>query len=116
MSDNYPIEKEAVEKYLSDERLNLLLPKLRQDFLRCDDFSAKEIENILRQRAQKEKVPAALFIHALRVIMLGMKVSPGIFEVLELIGKKKTIQRLNEYLEDSEWGIEKVWGREERER
>jgi glutamyl-tRNA synthetase len=102
LSDNYPIEKEAIEKYLNDERLNLLLPKLRQDFLRCDDFSAKEIENILRQRAQKEKVPAALFIHALRVIMLGMKVSPGIFEVLELIGKKKTIQRLNEYLEDSE--------------
>ena len=31
---------------------------------------------------------------ALRVLVLGMKVSPGIFEVLELVGKEKTLQRM----------------------
>jgi len=44
-------------------------------------------------------VKAALFIHALRVIVLGMKVSPGIFEVLELIGRRKTIKRVQAYFE-----------------
>ncbi|MGM0467029.1 MAG: glutamate--tRNA ligase, partial [Acidobacteriota bacterium] len=86
------------EKYLRDERLPQLLPKLKQDFSECDDFSAQEIEEVIRKRADKEGVKAALFIHALRVIVLGMKVSPGIFEVLELVGKERTIQRLSAYL------------------
>ncbi|MFW6124444.1 MAG: glutamate--tRNA ligase [Acidobacteriota bacterium] len=98
LSDNYPVEEEAVEKYLRDERLPQLLPKLKQDFSSCDDFSGKKIEEIIRARADKEGEKAALFIHALRVIVLGMKVSPGIFEVLELVGKEKTIKRLSVYL------------------
>jgi glutamyl-tRNA synthetase len=98
LSDNYPVEEEAVEKYLTDKRLPQLLPKLKQDFSKCDDFSAQKIEEVIRKRAEKEGVKAALFIHALRVIVLGMKVSPGIFDVLELAGKEKTIQRLSVYL------------------
>jgi len=98
LSDNYTIEEGALEKYLKDRRLPQLLPKLNQDFSECDDFSAQKIEQIVRERADKEGVKAALFIHALRVIVLGMKVSPGIFDVLELVGKERTIQRLSTYL------------------
>jgi len=94
LSDNYPLEEEAAEKYLKDERLKILLPKLNKDFSECRDFSKENIEKIVRQRAEKEGVKAALFIHAIRVIVLGMKVSPGIFEVLELVGKKKTTKRI----------------------
>jgi len=98
LSDQYPIEEEAAERYLKDERLPRLLPKLRQDFKDLSDFSADNIEQVTRERADREGVKAALFIHALRVIVLGMKVSPGIFEVLELVGKKRTIQRMDDYL------------------
>ncbi len=106
LSDDYPVEKEAKEKYLSDERLAGLLLKLVQDFSGCGDFSENKIEEMVRSRAEKEGVKAALFIHALRVIVLGMKVSPGLFEVLELIGKKRTLKRLEAYLEagNGEWG------------
>jgi len=99
LSDNYPVEEEAVGKYLKDEHLPPLLTKLGQDFSECDDFSAEKIEEITRERADKEKVKAALLIHALRVIVLGMKVSPGIFEVLELVGKERTLHRLRGYLD-----------------
>ena len=99
LSDDYPMEEEAVSKYLKDERLKLLLPKLIQDFSECGDFTAEKVETIIRKRAEKEGVKAALFIHALRVIVLGMKVSPGIFEVLELIGRRKTIKRVQAYFE-----------------
>ena len=58
------------------------------------DFSAGNIEKVLRERAEKAGVKAAYFIHALRMLVLGMKVSPGIFEVLELIGREKTLQRM----------------------
>ena len=60
-----------------------------------DDFSAGDIEHVLSQLAEKEGIKAALLIHALRMLVVGTPVSPGIFEVLELIGKNKTIERMS---------------------
>ena len=99
LSDDYPVEEEAAAEYLKDERLKVFLPKLLKDFSECDDFSAEKVESIIRNRAENEGVKAAFFIHALRVIVLGMKVSPGIFEVLELIGRDKTMSRIDAYLD-----------------
>lgn len=93
--DSYPIESEGVQKYLMDPRLPTLLDKLKQDFERLEPFSAEAIEDVLRQRAEKEGVKAALLIHALRMIVLGTKVGPGIFDVLELVGREKTVDRMN---------------------
>lgn len=94
LSDKFPFEVEGIERYLMDERLPELLPELEEDFQGVSDFTAENIEKALRERAEKEGVKAAYFIHALRMLVLGMKVSPGIFEVLELVGKEKTLQRM----------------------
>jgi glutamyl-tRNA synthetase/nondiscriminating glutamyl-tRNA synthetase len=94
LSDEFPFEVEGIEKYLMDERLPELLAELEEDFMSVSDFSAENIEKVLRERAEKACVKAAYFIHALRMLVLGMKVSPGIFEVLELVGKEKTLQRM----------------------
>jgi len=94
LSDSFPFEVEGVEKHLMDERLTDLLPRLQEDFQNIQEFTAPDIEKALRNRAEKEGVKAALFIHALRVLTLGMKVSPGIFEILELLGKEKTVKRM----------------------
>ncbi|MEA2005023.1 MAG: glutamate--tRNA ligase, partial [Acidobacteriota bacterium] len=95
LSDDFPVDSAGVEKYLKDERLPALLSQLREDFAGIDDFRAENIERVLRAAAEKEGVKAALLIHALRILTLGMCVSPGIFDVLELLGKEKTIQRMS---------------------
>jgi len=100
LTDEFTYEKEAVEKYLSDERLGQLLPGLTEQFSRLEDFSSSATEDTLRKFADSQGVKAALLIHAIRVLTLGTKVSPGIFEVLELIGREKTLIRLK--------GLEKV--------
>lgn len=97
LSDDFSYEQAAVEKYLQDEQLELILPKLANDFSALENFSQAEIERVLRERAEKEGVKAALLIHAIRVLALGMKVSPGIFKVLELVGKERTIKRMAKY-------------------
>ncbi len=79
LSDDYPFEKEAIEKHLQDEKLIDLLPKFAADLDAIDSFKAEEIERILRDRAESEGVKAGLLIHASRVLVLGTKVSPGIF-------------------------------------
>ncbi len=99
ITDDLTYNTEGVQKYLEDERLEVLLDKLKGDFLTLEDFTAPNIENVLRQRADREEVKAGLLIHALRMLVVGEPVSPGIFDVLELIGKIKTIERMRRYRE-----------------
>jgi glutamyl-tRNA synthetase/nondiscriminating glutamyl-tRNA synthetase len=99
LSDDFSYDPSGIEKHLRDERLGKFLSLLKEDFSKMDYFSAADIEPVLRQRAEKEGIKAALLIHALRMLVVGTPVSPGIFEVLELIGKNKTVERM-ERLED----------------
>jgi len=93
--DEITYDQTGVEKHLRDDRLDTLLPLLGKDFVSMDEFSAPKIEQVLRQRAEKEGVKAALLIHALRMLVVGEPVSPGIFDVLELEDKEKTLERMS---------------------
>ena len=97
LCDDFDYDPEGVEKHLRDKRLGKLLPVLREDLSKMDDFSTENIEKALRDRAEKEEVKAALFIHALRMLVVGTPVSPGIFDVLELIGREKTLERMDRF-------------------
>ncbi|MGB9907258.1 MAG: glutamate--tRNA ligase [Candidatus Saccharicenans sp.] len=94
LSDSFTYDREAVRKHLLNSELNRLLPLLANDFQRLENFSAQDIERVLRERAEREGIKAATLIHALRVLVLGRAVSPGLFEVLELIGREKTLARI----------------------
>jgi len=95
ISDKINYDPEAVKKYLSDNRLEQLLLGLRKDFLALENFSAADTEKVLRARAEREGIKAAALIHPLRVLLVGKSVSPGIFEVLEFMGKEKTLARMD---------------------
>jgi len=94
LSDDFEYETKAVEKYLQDDRLMDLIPKLTGNLGHLKIFSAEHIETELRNFAEINNVKAALLIHACRVLVLGMAVSPSIFEVLELIGREKVVERM----------------------
>jgi len=102
VSDEVKYEAEAVKKYLTDSRLEYLLPKLKEDFRALPEFKAADLERVLRERAEKEGIKAAILIHSLRVLLVGKAVSPGIFEVLELMGKERTLIRMDNLLKARE--------------
>ncbi|HPB58702.1 MAG TPA: glutamate--tRNA ligase [Candidatus Saccharicenans sp.] len=99
ISDQVDYDPEAVRKHLLDSCLEELLAKLKEDFKQLETFAAPGLEQVLRARAEKEGIKAAVFIHALRVLLLGRAVGPGIFEVLEMMGKEKTLARLSNLAE-----------------
>jgi len=101
LSDDFEYDPSGVEKYLNDKRLEELMQKLMRDFKEMQTFTAENIEHALRKRAEKEGLKAAFFIHALRMLILGMSVSPGIFDVVELLGREKTIRRVNAYFKNN---------------
>ncbi len=96
LCEDIEYEQQAVESHLLMEGMARLVTRLIDDLLQIEEFTAENIEMILRQRADLETVKAGILIHAARVLVLGTKVSPDIFEVMELLGKDKTVRRLKQ--------------------
>jgi glutamyl-tRNA synthetase len=51
---------------------------------------------VLRNTAEERGVKAAALIHATRVAVTGRAASPGLFDVLELLGSEKIARRLRD--------------------
>jgi glutamyl-tRNA synthetase len=62
----------------------------------ADPFDELTVERILRNVADARGIKAAMLIHAARIAATGKAVSPGIFEVLALLGKTLTLARLDD--------------------
>jgi glutamyl-tRNA synthetase len=89
-------DPEAVRKHLAGADLADQVSALAAALGRADPFDQSTIERVLRAVADARGIKAGVLIHAARVAATGKAVSPGLFEVLALLGKKTTIGRLRE--------------------
>ncbi len=76
------------------ERLELLRTRL-QDV----EWEPEALEGVVRGLAEEQEVGAGKVIHPLRVAVTGLGASPGIFDVLGLLGRERTLGRLDEAIE-----------------
>ena len=86
----------AVEKHLRTADMDEHLAAVDAAFAALDTFDPIAIEAALRSVADARGVKAASLIHAVRVAMTGKTVSPGLFEVLSLLGRARVHDRLVE--------------------
>jgi hypothetical protein len=93
-SDDYPFESDAVAKHLTGEETAVRLLALADAIESLHAYTPETIESALRDLATSRAVKAGEFIHPARVALTGRAASPGIFDVLYLIGKPKSVERL----------------------
>jgi glutamyl-tRNA synthetase len=93
-TDDFDYEKKAAEKSLADPRLKDMIPELLVLYRDAPVFSLQSTEEILRAFAERRGVKAGLLIHALRMGLTGQGVGPGLFEVMQVMGREKTVARL----------------------
>ncbi len=91
-------DPKGLRKYLSEHGIWELLAGVTNKLNNLDEFTAENIENIIRQYAEKNGFPAGKIIHPVRLALTGKTASPGLFEIMELLGKQRVIQRLNSFL------------------
>lgn len=84
----------AVTKHLAKAEVLALLPALIDLFNKTEPFTHQGLEIALRGFADLHGFKAGILIHATRVAVTGRAVSPGLFEVLELLGRTTTTERL----------------------
>jgi len=67
----------------------------REELEHVEPFAAPEIEAALRDLADRLELSPRKAFEPIRVAVTGSKVSPGLFESLELLGKEETLRRLS---------------------
>ena len=94
-SDDFDFEDAAVAKNLrKDPRLKELLPALADRLAETDPFTAETAEATLRKFADDNEVKAGLLINGSRTMLTGQAVGPSMFEIFEILGQKRSVERL----------------------
>jgi glutamyl-tRNA synthetase len=88
------LDDAAVAKHLKPAGTRPLLQAMIAAIERSSSFTAAELETLVRGLAAERGVKAGALIHATRVAVTGRGNSPGLFEVLELLGCERTLERL----------------------
>jgi glutamyl/glutaminyl-tRNA synthetase len=91
-TDAVQYDQDAAARYLRDMSEHLLAFDAACTELAT--FDPASIETALRSVADARGVKAASLIHASRVAVTGKAVSPGLFEVLALLGRIRVHARL----------------------
>jgi glutamyl-tRNA synthetase len=75
------------------------LIKLRDAFIKLENPSKEDFENSLKQTAVHLGIGIGKLIHPLRLAVSGVGSGPGVFDIVDTLGKEETIRRINKALE-----------------
>jgi glutamyl-tRNA synthetase len=95
LAETVEYEDEAVRKHLGVPGLTQHVNALAQALREVMPFDEQHVEAAVRRTAEQQDIKAAPLIHATRVAVTGRTASPGIFEVLVLLGRDRTLARLD---------------------
>ncbi|HPN37813.1 MAG TPA: glutamate--tRNA ligase [Melioribacteraceae bacterium] len=91
-------DQEVIQKRWKDDS-----GKLLSDFLTLieskDTVNKQDFEDILHNVAENNNVGSARIIHPLRLAVSGIGIGPGLYDILDIIGKEKVIFRIKKALE-----------------
>ena len=93
--DQLTYEEEAVKKHLKGEDLATRLRDLHAALSATEPFDIVSSEQALRTLAEEKGIGAGKYIHPLRLALTGRGNSPPIFDVAVVLGKERSLARLN---------------------
>ncbi len=91
-TEDYEMDPKAVEKRLAKPGVPELLVDLANRFEALPAFDAASTEGVVRELAGEGGMGP--WVHPVRVAVSGRQEGPGLFEMLELLGRERTVSRL----------------------
>jgi glutamyl-tRNA synthetase len=94
--DTIEYDQEAIAKQWKDASATMdLLGAAREALADAPTWDAGTLEETLRPVAEKRGVAAGKIFQPLRVALTGLSVSPGIFDVLVMLGRDRSLARID---------------------
>lgn len=84
---------------LQNEKTKTILTKLIKALEIAESFDAQTVEAVCRKVIAEEGIKGGELIHPVRAALTGKKVGPGLFELMSVLGKEKSLARLAEVVQ-----------------
>jgi glutamyl-tRNA synthetase len=99
-TEDFPLELEAVEKTLNKPGAGDRLAHLRDRYAGVEDWTASELESALKQVAAEIGSKTGDLVHPARVAVSGKSIGPSLYHMLEIMGKRRVLQRIDKALQN----------------
>ncbi|MCZ6780803.1 MAG: glutamate--tRNA ligase [Nitrospirae bacterium] len=101
--DHIPLEEAGAKKFLTPAIVPTLA-KLADRLSALPEFSKDTLEKTFKELLDKEGIKMGQLAQPVRVALTGRTASPGIFDVMDLLGKDRTLARLRKGIERAKAG------------
>jgi glutamyl-tRNA synthetase len=98
LTDDISIDEKAAKKFLTPQ-VRGPIAKLIERLTALDDFAEANIEQTFSAVLQEMGLSMGELAQPVRVALTGSTVSPGIHEVIAVLGKERTLRRLSSALQ-----------------
>ena len=98
-ADDFEYDAKAVKKHLKGDGLIGHLEALEARLVGVGNWEAEPLEAALRAVAEDRELSAGKLIHPTRLAVTGQGVSPGIFDVLVVLGRERSLRRLRRLID-----------------
>jgi len=96
--NEFGYEEKAAKKFLKEAALTPL-KLLAEQLEPLDPFNEENLENAFKNVMESADLKFGKIAQPVRVALTGKTVSPGIFEIIEVLGKEQSIKRLNKAIQ-----------------
>ena len=94
IQDQIGFDPVAVEKLQKDPTAAANLSKLADRLEALPAYTHESLETVIRDLAGELGIKPSALMNAARIALTGQNVSPGIFDVMLLVGQRRSIERL----------------------
>ena len=91
--DDFPVDEKAEKKHLTPaikEPMEIFLGRLES----VAEVDEKSLEEMFKEIVAQKNIKLGVIAQAVRVALTGKSVSPGIYEVMSILGKEEVLKRL----------------------
>lgn len=92
-------EEKGVHKFFAAPGTAELLKQAKERLKGLEPFTKETTEKAYRELAEELGIPAGQLIHPTRLAVSGRTMGPGLFDILELLGKDKVLARLEQAIQ-----------------
>jgi len=96
--EDYPVDEAAVKKIFSEPSSKEVLKDVLKILEGAKDFTKITLEESLKQYAASRGIKNAKVFHPVRVAVSGRMEGPGLFDLLELLGRERVLTRIKKFL------------------
>ncbi len=93
-TDDFPYEEKGVRKYFQKPGVAELLEAAGRRLAQLDSFDLQSVEEAYRSLSAELGVGTGEIIHPTRLALSGRTMGPGLFDIMVILGREKTLERL----------------------